>query len=119
CLDKRDCVATQIDLNGDGQVEILVATAHVIVLYARNPDDSWNEEGSYPVLRCSPETSEDARDLLRAGKFRPRPSAWPDLDTGGRHASQLNVSRPCRGPAAARALAAADADADADADAEH
>lgn len=108
CRDKRDCVATQIDLNGDGQAEILMATAHFIVLYARSPDDSWYEEGSYTALRCSPESSEDARDLLRAGKIQPRPSAWPDLDTGGRHTSQLNVSGPCRGPAAARPPAVAD-----------
>lgn len=109
CRNRRDCVATQIDLNGDGQAEILMATAHFIVLYARSPDDTWYEEGSYSVLRCTPEPSEDGRDLLRAGKLQPRPSAWPDLDTGGRHTSQLNVSGPCRGPAAARAAAVADA----------
>jgi hypothetical protein len=97
CRNKRDCVATQVDLDGDGRSEILMATAHFLVLYSRTADDNWREEGSYTVLRCSGEASEDGRDLLRAGRIQPRPARWADLDTGGRFTSSLNLSGPCQG----------------------
>ena len=96
CGNARDCVATEVDLNGDGRTEILMATAYAIVLYTRSPQGGWGEEGSYPVLRCSGEPRADGRDLMRAGAIRPSPAEWPDLATGGRFVSRLNVSGPCR-----------------------
>ena len=96
CRSGGDCVATQIDLNKDGDAEILMATAHAITLYVRGPDGAWGEEGSYPIIRCGGEASADGRTLLKSGALQPRPSAWPDLATGGQFTSRLNVSGPCR-----------------------
>ncbi len=101
CNGRGDCVATEVDLNGDGRTEILMATAYAITLYTRSPqvgrgEGGWGEEGSYPVLRCSGEPRADGRDLMRSGAIRPSPAEWPDLATGGRFVSRLNVSGPCR-----------------------
>lgn len=99
CDTRGDCVATEIDLNGDGRTEILMATAYAVTLFTRSPQGGWGEEGSYPVLRCSGEPRADGRDLMRSGAIRPSPAEWPDLATGGRFVSRLNVSGPCRNDA--------------------
>ena len=78
CGNARDCVATEVDLNGDGQTEILMATAYAVTLYTRSPQGGWGEEGSYPVLRCAGEPRADGRDLMRSGAIRPSPAQWPD-----------------------------------------
>lgn len=99
CDSRGDCVATEVDLNGDRRTEILMATAYAVTLYTRSPQGGWGEEGSYPVLRCSGEPRADGRDLMRSGAIRPSPAEWPDLATGGRFVSRLNVSGPCRNDA--------------------
>ena len=97
CRNRGDCAATLQDMNGDGAPEILLATQVGLTLYVRDPDGGWGEEGTYPVYRCVGEgDTPDPRELLKSGALKPHPAAWPDLDTGGRFASRLSVSTPCR-----------------------
>lgn len=95
CSVPGDCVATRLDLNGDGFDEILVATNYNIGLYVRARDGNWRNEGSYPLLRCPGEPAADGRAVLRSGVIQPLPSSWPELSTGGRFSSRLNSFNPC------------------------
>ena len=96
CRNRGDCVATVQDLNGDGAPEILMANPVGLWLFVDDRRGGWDNEGSYPILRCAGEpAAPDARELLKSGGFQPRPAAWPDMDTGGRFNSRLSASGPC------------------------
>jgi hypothetical protein len=96
CRNRGDCVATVQDLNGDGAPEVLLANPVGLWLFVDDRQGGWDNEGSYPILRCAGEpAAPDARELLKSGGFQPRPAAWPDMDTGGRFNSRLSASGPC------------------------
>ncbi|MFT4956001.1 MAG: hypothetical protein ACI8U3_002400 [Brevundimonas sp.] len=79
CRNEGDCLAAASDLDGDGQIEWLVANAHRLAVY-QQADDGWREIGGYNVNLCAPR-GHDARDLLREGlTFAPSP--LPDLSVG-------------------------------------
>ncbi len=101
CRAGGDCLASVQDLNGDGAPDVLLASATGLWLFTRDAEGVWREEGAYPILRCPGEDeAPDARALMRSGALRPRSAAWPDMDTGGRFASRLSASGPCRGDGA-------------------
>jgi len=96
CRNRGDCVATLKDLNGDGAPEILMASPVGLWLFVDDDRGGWDNQGSYPILRCAGEpAAPDARQLLKSGGLEPRPAAWPDLDTGGRFTSSLVANGPC------------------------
>lgn len=96
CDASADCLATVLDLNGDGTPEILLATAYAIELYARASDGVWRNNGSYRPLNCYAEPKvDDPRDAMRAGILRQVNPQWPDLSFGNTPA-QLNDSLRCR-----------------------
>lgn len=96
CPNRGDCVATLQDLNGDGAAEILLASPVGLWLFVDDGRGGWDNEGNYPILRCSGEAAApDARELLKSGAVQPRPAAWPDMDTGGRFTSTFISSGPC------------------------
>ena len=96
CRAAGDCVATQIDLNDDGQAEVLLANGYVVELYARDAGGEWLSQGTYRPLGCRQDTQvSDPRQALRPGQLRPVPAPWPDLSFGGVPA-QLNDAFRCR-----------------------
>ncbi|WGM31947.1 DUF4153 domain-containing protein [Brevundimonas sp. NIBR11] len=96
CRNRGDCVATLQDLNGDGALEILMASQAGLWLFVDDGQGGWDNEGSYTILRCVGEpAAPDARQLMKSGALEPRPAAWPDMGTGGRFASSFASSGPC------------------------
>jgi hypothetical protein len=83
CRSGADCLATVMDLNGDGAAEVLLARRWDITLYVRTPE-GWIKEGAWRTERCGGEEAVDPRDAIRDGLVRAVPSPWPDLDAGGR-----------------------------------
>jgi Domain of unknown function (DUF4153) len=92
--DKNTCLATQIDLDRDGTLDILLATRFQLTLFSRETG-AWRHVGDYPVLRCEGGGLPDHRDLIRQGSLVPTPSRWPDLATGGTRASRLDPTQNC------------------------
>lgn len=81
CREAGDCIAAAHDLDGDGQMEWLVANAYRLTVY--QPDGGrWREIGGYDVGACRPRQG-DARDILREG-VQWAPSTLPDLVQDGR-----------------------------------
>ena len=70
------CVARLMDLNNDGQDDVLMAHQFAIVLFERDAGGQWRDRGSYTAA-CG---GGDARDALRYEHLTPRPSPWPVLD---------------------------------------
>lgn len=96
CRAAGDCVATQMDLNGDGQTEVLLANEYTVELFVRRPDDAWESQGTYRPLECHHEARvSDPRQAMKSGALRPVAAPWPDLSFGGAP-SQLNDSLRCR-----------------------
>ena len=95
CKTTTDCLATAIDLDGDGAKEILLANEYNVDLFVAGPDGAWRNEGSYRPLNCDREPKvEDPRAAMRAGRLRPIASRWPDLSFGDTPA-QLNDNLRC------------------------
>ncbi|MFN4297111.1 MAG: DUF4153 domain-containing protein [Brevundimonas sp.] len=80
CRSEGGCLAAARDLNGDGQMEWLVANAYRLAVYQRI-SEGWREIGGYEVNACRPRRL-DARDLLRGG-LTLVPSPLPDLAVDG------------------------------------
>lgn len=96
CDSAGACVATSLDLNADGQAEVLLADTYNVTLFALGDDQVWTVQGRYRPLNCSGDAiASDPRVAMREGLVRPRPARWPDLSFGAR-ASQLSDSLQCR-----------------------
>ena len=96
CRAAGDCLATQIDLNGDGRAEVLLADSHHVELFVRRADAVWESHGSYRPMGCFQDRRvSDPREALKSGALRPVPAPWPDLSFGGAP-SQLDDSLRCR-----------------------
>lgn len=95
CSKNSPCLAQRIDLDGDGQEEILVASAFDVTLWVADTA-GWSSHGSYRAKNCDGEPRvTDPRAAMRAGALSPRPVRWPDLSFGGTP-SQLDDTFRCR-----------------------
>lgn len=96
CTAAGDCLATQIDLNGDGQTEVLLASEYSIELFVRRADAKWESQGTYRPAGCHQDARvSDPRAAMKSGALKPVPAPWPDLSFGG-VPTQLNDSLRCR-----------------------
>lgn len=84
----EECNAVVLDLDGDGQQEVLIFDEHnsVPMLLARQSAGEWSIQGTLPygLGRCKP-----LLDKLKAGDFKLVPSRVRDLEVGGRHIAIL------------------------------
>ncbi|SFS90311.1 DUF4153 domain-containing protein [Brevundimonas viscosa] len=93
----RACVASSVDLDGDGESEVLVADASGIRLWTRGPDGRWSRRGGWYGRRCPDPAgaASDPRDALRQGQVQPLAPRWPDLQIGGTRHSVLIDAPEC------------------------
>ncbi|RZI98454.1 MAG: DUF4153 domain-containing protein [Brevundimonas sp.] len=81
CESEADCVAKAVDLNGDGQLEVLLARDYSTSLWARNDQGEWVQEGAYGSYTCGGERA-DPKEALRKGQVHVRRPVWPDVSIG-------------------------------------
>ena len=96
CGSAIDCVASPVDLNGDGSPEVLIGIIDSIHIWARTADGSWVDSGYWSPAHCPgdrPRT--DVRHALRNGEVRPVAPSWPDLEIGGARARTFQPERDC------------------------
>lgn len=81
CNEDAPCTARQIDLDGDGRKEVLLATAHGhILVFRQDASGDWHDYGSYAPL-CGRKLGELA-ELFAARDVVTAPSSLPDLVLG-------------------------------------
>lgn len=83
CNKTADCLATLIDLNGDGRTEILLADNWRFHLFAET-DGVWKPVGAFVNDLCPGHGGADPREMIRTGQLRPTPPTWPSLSLGER-----------------------------------
>lgn len=101
CRTAGNCVASPVDLNGDGRPEVLIANSGAIQLWTLR-DDNWIIVGSWSPDWCVQNGARDRidpREALRNGQVRPAAPQWPDLEIAGSRSSGLIKNREC-GPSA-------------------
>lgn len=83
CVKAGDCVVTQIDLNGDGAPEALIATAHSVEMFQKT-DKGWTSRGAFRPAVCGDgaRNAADPRQMMRDGRIAAREPMWPDLSIG-------------------------------------
>ncbi|RZJ93524.1 MAG: DUF4153 domain-containing protein, partial [Brevundimonas sp.] len=84
CRTAKDCLATTIDLNGDGRDEVLLASGQAVALFAETTDAVWEHQGSYVPQACATDRKVDLRAAMRDGALRPTPAPWPQMSIGSR-----------------------------------
>lgn len=78
CLTGRQqCEAYQIDLDGDGRVEILLASDHDVEVFSRGPA-RWDQVGRIGPWPCPP-----VREALLRGDAAVQAPRWRELEAGG------------------------------------
>jgi len=93
CNDQRSCLATMIDLNGDGSREILLGRGQELFLFEPRSGGEWEQVGAYDIPACKPE----ALAAIRSGKLRPAPAGRPDLAGDGWTANFRNYNNAACG----------------------
>ena len=81
CSDGRPCILRQLDLDGDGRQEALVAAERVVMAFGRSEDGQWRALGRY-TPRCV--TPDDKLSEAFGEGVATEPASLPDLVVGGR-----------------------------------
>ena len=90
-----ECIATLIDLNGDGTMEILLARQAFVQMYTRGDDGHWTVGGNYSEEYCNGRVRVDPRVALKAGTLKPVAPLWPDLLVDGSPPIQIKGPDRC------------------------
>ncbi|RZI98441.1 MAG: DUF4153 domain-containing protein [Brevundimonas sp.] len=93
CSERRPCLATMTDVNGDGSQDILLGRGHELVLFEPRPGGEWKQVGVYDIPSCKP----DAAAAIRSGQLRPSPARRPDLGGEGWIASYRDYNNDACG----------------------
>ncbi len=93
CNAKAGCVLVLRDLDGDGQLEALMADRYTLNLY-RAEGTTWSYAGLYPLASCG-QRERDPRDLLKSPDLDFAPARVPDLRLGARRFS-FSPDMSCR-----------------------
>ena len=96
CGRHTDCLAQTIDLDGDGQEEVLLAHGSAMTLFAREGDE-WRRQGDYRLGACG-DAPDDAAEAMRQGRIGRRDARWADLSVGD-DALAFNPGIDCRSQA--------------------
>jgi Domain of unknown function (DUF4153) len=82
CTTSVVCEARLMDLDRDGDDEVLVARAERIMTFKREADGRWFEWAVYRAASCATRPRPIAGDFA-AGRFQTAPPAFPDIIIGG------------------------------------
>ncbi|KAK0346729.1 DUF4153 domain-containing protein [Brevundimonas aurantiaca] len=82
CAADTPCRLRNLDLDGDGRPEVLLATSSAVLTFSQNTDGQWVQTATY-VVACAPGTPEELAKGF-AERFAVAPAGLPDLIVGGR-----------------------------------
>lgn len=79
CTLEAPCAAALLDLNDDGEAEVVVAGQKTAVVLTRSGRDDWWSVLQTEITKCP-----GFIDVLKAGPVSAQPSPWRDLVVGGK-----------------------------------
>jgi hypothetical protein len=93
CTSDRPCRLRNLDLDGDGRMEVLLANSSAILAFAQDAQGQWSQSGTY-VAACAPPSPDELAKAF-AETFAVAPARLPDLVVGGqRLQAQPKISCP-------------------------
>jgi Domain of unknown function (DUF4153) len=93
CASDRPCRLRSLDLDGDGRMEVLLATSSAILTFSQDAQGQWSPSASY-VVTCAPPSPDELAKAF-AERFAIAPARLPDLVVGGqRLKAQPKISCP-------------------------
>lgn len=95
CEKDEECMASVLDLDGDGVEEVWLASAYMLEPMVRDETRGWISLGAYRPRHCDGHRSGDPRDALKAGTVKPITPARPALDFGDGVAIHLSPHDSC------------------------
>ena len=94
CIQGAGCEARLLDLDRDGETEVVVAARRAISVFKREEDGRWFEWAEYRPPACQ-EGSIDVAGALRGGQFETAQPAFPDLVLNGTRFRRQEGSPEC------------------------
>jgi len=92
CTVGNPCQLRNLDLDGDGRVEVLLATSSSILTFTQDGAGQWSQSAVYAA--CAPGSSEELAKAF-VDRFAIAPASLPDLVIGGqRLQAQPQISCP-------------------------
>ncbi len=95
CTEPGECLATLMDMNGDGSPEILLVRENGVMIYAPAEGGGWTGTGRANQPFCHGETRIDPRVALKAGTLKPVAPLWADLSLGTSIRMRIAPGEPC------------------------
>lgn len=83
CDEEHACVARLIDLDGDGDPEVLVAGQMSASAFKQEPDGRWMEWVMYRAPECDNDDSFNVAEAVGSPRLATAPPIFPDLVIGG------------------------------------
>jgi hypothetical protein len=80
CTVGNPCQLRNLDLDGDGRMEVLLATSSSILSFTQNGEGQWWQSAIYAA--CAPGSSEELAKAF-VDRFAVAPARLPDLVVGG------------------------------------
>ncbi len=96
CSSTAACLASPMDLDGDGRLEVLLVHRFYARVWAQGADGAWRDIGGYGFRGCGPDNG-DLREDVRAGRLRLVEPAWNDVIVADGRRSAFQPADPeCR-----------------------
>lgn len=93
CTAKAPCPAALLDLNDDGQAEVIVAGVKTAMVLSYADRSDWRNVMQTDIVKCP-----GFVEALKAGKLAAEPSPWRDLVVGGKRMAMDQKRNDCDPP---------------------
>jgi hypothetical protein len=98
CKDEHACTARLIDLDGDGQSEVLVGGEMSASAFKRETDGRWMEWVMYRAPECDNDDSFNVAEAVGSPRLTTAPPIFPDLVIGGVRLRRQEGELECPAP---------------------
>lgn len=98
CNDEHACTARLIDLDGDGQPEVLVGGELSASAFKRETDGRWMEWAMYRAPECDNDDSFNVAEAVGSPRLTTAPPIFPDLVIGGVRLRRQEGELECPAP---------------------
>lgn len=94
---QMSCPARVLDIDGDGELEILIAMNNSVSVFQRFEDGLWREDTVYRGPHCHKQVF-DGVEAWKKGDYQTLPAEYPDLVLGGVRLRAQGKVATCPGP---------------------